>query len=109
MPRLHLRQLNRLKSFLLLWIAALTLVLPNSCKKEKISLPPFENETAELATKWADLTLISIQRTFYKSPTYISRCLGYMGVTMYECVVNADDNQQTLVGQLNGLTSLPQP
>jgi len=109
MPRLHLRQLNRLKSFLLLWIAALTLVLPNSCKKEKISLPPFENETADLATKWADLTLISIQRTFYKSPTYISRCLGYMGVSMYECVVNADDKQQSLVGQLNGLTSLPQP
>ena len=32
-----------------------------------------------------------------------------MGVCMYECVVNADDKQRSLVGQLNGLTSLPQP
>ena len=32
-----------------------------------------------------------------------------MGVAMYECVVHADDKQQSLVGQLNGLTSLPQP
>jgi len=109
MPRLHPSQSNILKTFLLLWIAGLTLVLANSCKKEKGVVPPFENETAEIATNWADFTLTSIQRSYYKSPTYISRCLGYMGVTMYECVVHADNKQKSLAGQLNGLPSLPQP
>ena len=108
MPRFSFNQLKISKTFLLFWIAGLTLVLPNSCKKEKFVLPAIENESSEVATNWANLTLQTVRKTFYKSPTYISRCLGYMGVAMYECVVQGDDKQRSLVGQLNALPSLPQ-
>src|SRR5215216_586155 len=61
----------------------------------------------DVATKWADLTLDIIKNSIYKSPTYSSRSLGYMGLTMYETIVHADATNRSLAGQLNGLSSLP--
>lgn len=43
------------------------------------------------------------------SPTYASRSLGYLGLTLYECVVSADTLHRSLAGQLNGLPALPPP
>ncbi|MBB4077953.1 hypothetical protein GGR28_000554 [Lewinella aquimaris] len=61
----------------------------------------------EVATEWAKLSLAVTKGTPGNSPTYASRCLGYLGVTMYESVVNGYPERQSLVGQLSGLTHLP--
>jgi len=82
------------------------LILLTSCKKTEVD--PVTSDT-DVATKWADLTLNTIRKSLYKSPTYASRSLGYMGVTMYESVVYSDANSRSLASQLNGLTNLPLP
>ena len=64
---------------------------------------------AEMATAWADMTTFITQYTPANSPTYASRCIGYLGLTMYESVVHGYDEYQSLAGQLNGLDVLPLP
>lgn len=63
----------------------------------------------EAATAWAELTLYITKNTPANSPTYASRCLGYIGLTMYESIVHGYPSHQSLVGQLNSLETLPQP
>lgn len=65
--------------------------------------------TAELATLWADMSLDVIRRSPGNTPTYASRSLAYLGVTMYECVVRSNPAYRSLAGQVNGLRELPQP
>ncbi|MEM9260936.1 MAG: phosphatase PAP2 family protein, partial [Bacteroidota bacterium] len=64
---------------------------------------------AEIATTWAEMTLKVTKGTPGNSPTYASRCLGYIGLTMYECVVEGNPEYQSLVGQLSNLPALPPP
>ena len=66
-----------------------------------------ENDAA-VAITWFELYLRLIQETPGFSPPVASRALGYAGVTLYESVVPGMPDYQTLVGQLNGLTQLPQ-
>ena len=63
----------------------------------------------ELATKWADMTLFILKNTPGNSPTYASRSLGYIGLTMYESIVNGYAPYQSLAGQLDSLDNLPKP
>ncbi len=63
----------------------------------------------EIATAWADMTLYLTKHTPANSPTYASRALGYIGLTMYETVVNGYPEYKSLAGQLNGLSDLPLP
>jgi len=81
-----------------------------SCKKEDVHLandPEFL--TSDIAVKWADMSLNIIRHAKYKSPTYSSRSLGYIGITMYESVVYADPSHRSLQGELNQLYFLPIP
>ncbi len=61
------------------------------------------------AVQWGEMTLRILKNTPKGSPTYNSRSLGYMGIAMYECVVYANKDKKSMVGQVNGLMSLPQP
>ncbi len=64
----------------------------------------------QVATAWADMTLFITKNTPANTPTYASRCLGYVGLTMYESVVPASPGYESLAGgQLNGLASIPRP
>ncbi|MBV6640097.1 MAG: vanadium-dependent haloperoxidase [Cyclobacteriaceae bacterium] len=63
----------------------------------------------EIASKWADLALYVTQYTPLNTPTYASRCFGYIGLTMYESVVHGFDSHNSLKGQLIGFDSLPVP
>ena len=63
----------------------------------------------EIAAQWADMTLYVTKNTPANSPTFASRCLGYMGLAQYEAVVHGDIKHQSLVGQLNELNALPLP
>ncbi|AQG82456.1 phosphoesterase [Spirosoma montaniterrae] len=66
-------------------------------------------QDVDVATAWADMTLYITKNTPANSPTYASRCLGYIGLTMYESVVAESADYQSLAGQVNGLATLPQP
>ena len=62
-----------------------------------------------IAISWAEMTLYITQFTPANSPTYASRCVGYIGLTMYESIVHGYPSYQSIAGQLNGLDNLPQP
>ncbi len=87
-------------------IFALLIMLISGCKEElvEVTLKPHE-----VCNKWADLTLYILQYTGANSPTFASRTIGYIGLTMYESVVHADTTYQSLAGQLNDLDQLPLP
>src|SRR5215213_6894869 len=104
----HLIVTNMLIRSRLILIASCLLLFSSliSCKKTEVQAV---DANTVVATKWADLTLDVIKKSIYKSPTYSSRSLGYMGVTMYESVVYGDSNSRSLAGQLNGLGALPMP
>lgn len=70
---------------------------------------PVSYTPVEIATAWADMTLYITQHTPANSPTYASRALGYIGLTMYETVVNGYPEYKSMAGQLNGLMDLPLP
>ncbi len=74
-----------------------------SCQKKQV----FTEQ--DLATKWAEMTLFITKNTPANTPTYSSRCLGYIGLTMYEAVVNSDSTYQSISEQLAELDSLPKP
>lgn len=63
--------------------------------------------SAEVADKWAQLTLKLTRTTPGFSPPVASRALGYAGLTLYEAVVPGMPANQSMAGQLNQLASLP--
>lgn len=76
-----------------------------SCSKKEI--PDIQDR--DVVLKWAKMSLFITQYTPANSPTYASRAFGYIGLTMYESVVNGYESHHSLAGQLNGLNELPQP
>ena len=61
---------------------------------------------AAIAKDWM-VVIREIVKTEGKNPPQASRIYGYTGVTLYESVVNGIPENQSLAGQLNGLTKLP--
>src|SRR5688572_458797 len=76
-----------------------------SCSKKPTK--PFAD--VDIANAWAEMSLFITKNTPANSPTYASRCFGYIGVTMYESIVHSDAEYKSLAGQLNGLDTLPMP
>ncbi len=62
-----------------------------------------------LATAWFDLYLELIETTEGFTPPVAARAIGYGGITLYEALVPALPEYQSLVGQLYGLSTLPPP
>jgi hypothetical protein len=67
------------------------------------------DEDALVATSWFTLYGSLIQTTEGFTPPVAARAIGYAGVTLYEAVVHSMPEYQSLAGELNGLTTLPQP
>lgn len=63
--------------------------------------------TADVAITWYNLELKLIKETAGHTPPIAARDLGYTGIALYESLVGGIKNSHTLVGQLNGLSSLP--
>lgn len=86
-----------------------------SCKKEVepdpivITPEPSELPNSIAAVKWGKMTLKTMTKLANTSPTYASRALGYMGLTMYETVVNGSTKHITMATQLTNLPILPKP
>jgi len=89
-------------------------VLASSCKKDSDTqgaagtIPPATSDSGNIAVKWADMTLYVVRYSAFNSPTYTSRSLGYLGLTMYESIVHGYPSHKSMSGQLNGLI-LPVP
>ena len=82
----------------------------SSCKPDKTDEVVLSGDVAspEAATKWGDMTMRMIYRLPLNSPTYTSRCLGYLGLTMYESVVQGSQTHRSVAKQLNKLDFVPQ-
>lgn len=57
---------------------------------------------------WYRLTLELVRHTATYTPPVASRAFAYIGVTAFEAVASGSDDLQSLAGQLNGLTAVPQ-
>src|SRR5688500_6763569 len=92
--------------FLLVFISA---IIFQNCSNKDLDPKPIVDADKDLPAQWADVTLQTIRASFPNSPTFTSRCLGYIGLTMYESVVHGSTTHQSLSGQLNGIGQLPSP
>ena len=63
----------------------------------------------DVALQWAKMSLFITQYTPANSPTFASRGFGYIGLTMFESIVNGYESHNSIAGQLNGLDNLPKP
>ncbi len=61
-----------------------------------------------IAQSWYNLMLKLIIETPGHTPPVAARSFAYTGVTLYEALAGEMPNHHSLVGQLNGLTSIPQ-
>ena len=88
-------------------------LLLNSCSQDaeqpEPASPAAETYSADVATKWTDLELRLIKNGTGFSPPVAARALGYTGVALYEAVVPGMAANQSLAGQLTGLSTLPKP
>lgn len=89
----------------LIFFTAILFIL-TSCKEE---VPPPQFSDLEIATQWADMSIYITHYSFGNTPTYASRCFGYLGLTMYESIVNGFPGYNSLAGQLQGLDQLKKP
>lgn len=64
--------------------------------------------SSEIALAWFKLQLKLAKEMPGCSPPVASRVFGYAGVTLYEALVPGMPAHQSLAGQLNGLTAMPQ-
>lgn len=90
------------KAALLLFLAGL---LTLGCSR----MEPQPLTESEAAIEWGRMTNYITRYTPSNSPTFASRAFGYMGLCMYESVVNSDPSYNSMAGQLNGLEELPKP
>ena len=89
-------------------IFVLSVSLAAAERSEESTLQPTLRETeqfeADVAVAWFNLAY-DLVRDEGLSPS--SRIYGYSGVALYEAVVPGMLDHQSLVGQLNGLDSIP--
>jgi hypothetical protein len=72
------------------------------------SKKPVDDFPSDVASVWFD-TLFDIIKLEATSPPLASRIYGISAVALYEAIVPGTLHHQSLVGQLNDLTSVPQP
>ena len=61
-----------------------------------------------VAQSWYNLMMKLIVETPGHTPPIVARSFGYTGVTLYEAIAGEMANHHSLVGQLNGLNSVPE-
>src|SRR5512139_1940179 len=63
---------------------------------------------SDVASTWFE-QLYDVVKAEKTSPPVASRIYGVTAVALYESIVAGTEENRSLVGQLNGLVSLPQP
>lgn len=64
---------------------------------------------ASVAIAWAEATVQLMTKAQNNTPTYGSRALGYIGLTMYETVVYASPKHRSVIKTISDTLSLPNP
>lgn len=64
---------------------------------------------AFVATTWADMTVQTMTMALKNTPTYGSRALGYLGLTMYETVARTARQPRSIARSLCDTLRLPSP
>ena len=114
-PVSRTRFVRKQGSYTLLGLLLVILIQSCSIDPDEVSGPVVpigktaDSYTADVATGWAALQLRLTKETTGFSPPVAARALGYAGLTLYESVVPGVRNGKSLVGQLQGLATLPQP
>lgn len=92
-------------------IRALLLALLACCAQAQAQAqgqaPDASRHSAAVATEWFRLVLPAIQQTPGQSPPVAARTLAYLGLGLYESIVEGLPGRHTLAGRLNELESLP--
>ncbi len=76
-------------------------------KTDEIGRPASDYKSS-VPLAWFKLQLKLVKESSGFSPPVASRAFGYSGIAVYEAVVPGIPTHQSLAGQLNGLTTLPQ-
>lgn len=69
---------------------------------------PGDDFPSAVASSWFEL-LYDVVKAERTAPPQASRIYGITAVALYEAIVAGTEENRSLVGQLNGLTSVPQP
>ena len=67
-----------------------------------------QTDPRQVILNWNQMVLQLTRHTATYSPPVASRTYAYLGVAAYEAIASGSDKLQTLAGQLNGLTLVPQ-
>lgn len=94
------------KRLLSLTIVLLLMAL-SSCTETDQPPKAADDFTSEVASAWFD-QLYDVVKTEAIAPPVASRIYGVTAVALYEAIVPGSRENQSLVGQLNGLSSVPQ-
>ena len=114
---LHLAQINlyckmRKINYILLSILAVVFTFSSCTRDEDNDTTAVSTPAASIdgtyAKAWMDKTA-ELVKTYSLSPPAASRLFGCMGVAMHEAVVGGIKDGVSLEGQLNDLTSVPDP
>ncbi|MEZ0483402.1 vanadium-dependent haloperoxidase [Fibrella aquatica] len=95
------------------WIVILAVTLLQSCRlnDDQSGVDPKSNDAEsysnEVALKWSDLHLRLVRNSPGQTPPVASRTFSYAGLAMYESIVAGMPENQSMAGQLQGLTTLP--
>jgi len=85
---------------------ALVFVVPRAWADQ--SQAPADDDSSEVAVVWFD-TLYEVVKSEATGFAVSSRIYGVSAVALYEAIVPGTRHHQSLVGQLNRLTAVPQP
>jgi hypothetical protein len=94
-------------SLSLLFVCLFTLLhQPISAFSQKQNL-----DNPEVALLWNKMTLLIAEKTPGNSPTFGARSFGYIGLTMYESIVEGSKMHRSIISQLKGKATinLPKP
>ncbi|MEJ7680869.1 MAG: vanadium-dependent haloperoxidase [Segetibacter sp.] len=95
-------------------LISLSMLIGIGCRKQDEFFHPenphhgSEKIDSYVAQSWYNLMLQLIVETPGHTPPITARSFGYTGVTLYEVLVGERPQHHSLVGQLNGLNSIPQ-
>ena len=73
-----------------------------------VAAPASAAKPEAVLQSWYRLTLELVRHTPTYTPPVASRSFAYLGVTAFEAAATGSDKLQSLAGQLNGLTAVPQ-
>ena len=98
----------KIRKWFALGLALLILVMMGCSKSDNNSPPATSTFAPDMAKEWMDLCYRAVKGSSI-SPPVASRIYGFVGVTLYEALVPGMPEHVSLVGQLDALSSLPQP